>query len=720
MLEIKFTQEMCLVGIKKMKNIDKKISIIIPCYNVEKYVEECLDSILNQSFKNVEIICVDDGSTDGTLKILKTYEKKHKNVKVLTQKNKSAGAARNNGLKVATGEFVLFMDSDDFLQPSALQILIELTKKESADIYFFNFLMFDDITKEIKPQIQFKGYGNSIIVENEKVTYCKATFQNKKEFLTWSYVAPWNKLYNRKFVVDNKLKFDEIFSTNDRTFFFSSLVKSKEVVFLDACLINYRINNSGSLTGTYNQSKFINRKLAYESSLRFIDKEDALLNETFFKVTIADFVSFFQKTKASDKFKVFKDTLNFFKTIDVSNIKCIKANTDKSAFWYNFFIESDYLLDLEEKNIVPVVFATNEKYAPYLSVAIESLKSHINKDKFYDIYIFNTSLTDLTKQKLMTQSIDNVHIRIVDMNSLVNGLPLYAKSHFSVEMYYRILIPEVLWHYKKVLYLDCDICLLRDANDLYETNVEDYILSAIHNRLNEDMYKFVVNGLKIKPEEYFNSGILVMNTDNFKLNNIKSQCFDILAQYKKLPCPDQDILNLSCNGKVLYLDEFWNFQCQNSQYTTEYKYQNLKHINIIHYTTGNKPWNTKNLPLGEFFWKYAKETPFFESIISIYLESTLKLSIKTKEVSQDDNRNLINEKNQYKLKVKEKMTFGRFISFPFRSMGLFFKNWRLGGFKYACQENKTKFSYAINRLKKKVDANNNPIIVVKDKKNELK
>ena len=91
-----------------------KVSVILPVYNVEKYLKECLDSILNQTLQEIEVICVDDGSTDRSLEILREYEKKDKRVIVLTQENKGAGAARNKGLAIAKGEYLSFLDSDDF------------------------------------------------------------------------------------------------------------------------------------------------------------------------------------------------------------------------------------------------------------------------------------------------------------------------------------------------------------------------------------------------------------------------------------------------------------------------------------------------------------------------------------------------------------------------------------------------------------------------------
>ena len=111
-----------------------KISIIIPVYNVEKYLHECLDSIINQTFKDLEIICVDDGSTDKSSEILEEYEQKDKRFTVISQPNKGVSAARNRGMQQAKGKYIMFVDSDDYVHPRFYELLLQALKEEGADI----------------------------------------------------------------------------------------------------------------------------------------------------------------------------------------------------------------------------------------------------------------------------------------------------------------------------------------------------------------------------------------------------------------------------------------------------------------------------------------------------------------------------------------------------------------------------------------------------------
>ena len=114
-----------------------KISIIVPVYNVEKYLKECLDSLINQTLEDIEIICINDGSTDNSLAILEEYQKKDSRIKVFSQKNQGVSAARNLGIEKATGEYLTFLDSDDRLELNTCEILYKETIAKNSDFLFF-------------------------------------------------------------------------------------------------------------------------------------------------------------------------------------------------------------------------------------------------------------------------------------------------------------------------------------------------------------------------------------------------------------------------------------------------------------------------------------------------------------------------------------------------------------------------------------------------------
>nr|MCR5457865.1 glycosyltransferase [Clostridiales bacterium] len=201
------------------------VSVIIPVYNVEKYLRECMDSVLNQTLKDIEVICVDDGSTDGSLEILRAYESKDSRVKVYTQNNKFAGVARNNGFSHATGKYCIFLDSDDRFEKNLLQKTYKKAEKDQADIVAFNFDRFDEFGKVEK----------RIGVHTELLPKNKAVFSYKdcpEYIMSVVNPTPWTKLYRTSFIAENNLKYEEISTTNDITFASVSVAVAKRISYL--------------------------------------------------------------------------------------------------------------------------------------------------------------------------------------------------------------------------------------------------------------------------------------------------------------------------------------------------------------------------------------------------------------------------------------------------------------------------------------------------------
>ena len=123
-----------------------KVSILVPCYNVEKYLPQCLDSIVNQTLKDIEIIAINDGSTDSTLDIIKQYAKKDKRFVIIDKKNEGYGKSMNRGLDAATGEYIGIVESDDWVEPDAFETLYNMAKLNDADIAKADFVFFDNDT----------------------------------------------------------------------------------------------------------------------------------------------------------------------------------------------------------------------------------------------------------------------------------------------------------------------------------------------------------------------------------------------------------------------------------------------------------------------------------------------------------------------------------------------------------------------------------------------
>lgn len=209
-----------------------KISVIVPVYNVEKYVEECLESILNQSMKEIEIICINDGSTDSSLKFLNNYKKKYENIKIINQENGGLSNARNIGFSFSEGEYIFFIDSDDFFcDMNILETFYKKAKEKNLDFIEGNFnFYYSDKKKKIKAR---KNEVEEILVKGEE--RYRYLIENK---LYASVV--WNKLYKKDFLLKNKINFTEKILYEDVDFSYKVYHSAKKILCEGMPIINYR------------------------------------------------------------------------------------------------------------------------------------------------------------------------------------------------------------------------------------------------------------------------------------------------------------------------------------------------------------------------------------------------------------------------------------------------------------------------------------------------
>ena len=244
-----------------------KVSIIVPVYNVEKYLRECLDSILNQTMKEIELICVDDGSTDSSMEILREYEKKDSRVIVLTQQNRGAGAARNKGLEIAQGEYLSFLDSDDFFAPGLLEEAYRKCKSVGAEICIYQVLRYDDVTKETKFD---RGSFRREYAPNKNVfSYKDMPDHILDSFQNWA----WNKLISHELVKKNHIRFQEIFRTNDLLFVASCMVLAERITLLDEKLVYYRVGMKNNCQAT-NFKHPLDFLMAFYAVREFLEEKD--------------------------------------------------------------------------------------------------------------------------------------------------------------------------------------------------------------------------------------------------------------------------------------------------------------------------------------------------------------------------------------------------------------------------------------------------------------
>ena len=221
------------------------ISVIVPIYNAEKFLHYCIDSILNQSFVDFEILLVNDGSTDNSGKISDKYAEKDTRVKVIHKQNGGVSSARNAGIEAAQGEYICFVDSDDYLESNYLKELIETTKKYPD---------FDNVWCGFQTVEDYNGKNKeAVIAKNDTGISCYSLEDIMILHERWLDASPCNKLFNKRVVVNNNIKFPEDLSLGeDLLFNFEYLDSTKgKIVVINQPLYNYIRNGKESLDNKY-------------------------------------------------------------------------------------------------------------------------------------------------------------------------------------------------------------------------------------------------------------------------------------------------------------------------------------------------------------------------------------------------------------------------------------------------------------------------------------
>ena len=219
-----------------------KVSVIIPVYNAGKYLCQCLDSVVGQTLKGIEVVCVNDGSTDNSLNVLKNYQKKYGNIKIVDQKNGGVIAARIAGYKVATGEYISWVDADDFADKEMLSKLYEAAIKNDADVVYCNYNFYP--SEVINKQKWFNKYNGVV---------------------NWKFVmnntVQWNKIVKKELL--DQLDITKLFEIIGEGCYGLVLINAKNIIAIDECLYNYRVGHT-SLSSDFKNVKWY-KKVAERS-----------------------------------------------------------------------------------------------------------------------------------------------------------------------------------------------------------------------------------------------------------------------------------------------------------------------------------------------------------------------------------------------------------------------------------------------------------------------
>ncbi len=316
-----------------------KVSVIIPVYNVEEYLGECLNSVVNQTFEDIEIICVNDGSTDNSLEILNDYALRDNRIKVLTQENKRQGAARNLGMDKSSGVYVYFMDSDDYIDLNTIEKLYDNAVSNNSDIVVSKIARFTDDGDKIDYSIP----GFDFETQFKNVDFNDFTFNYKdiKQYVLNRSFAPWMKLFKKDFLLENNLQFKEHIAYEDVLYHVQTFLKADRISFSPNFFYYYRNNPTSTMNTSENGLdifKIVDFVQQYLIENDFMDE----FREEFDLFKVVQILNYIISTKSEEYFQ--KANIEFSK-IDFS------SNSLKDAFLENKFdlvINSDTLIDYIE------------------------------------------------------------------------------------------------------------------------------------------------------------------------------------------------------------------------------------------------------------------------------------------------------------------------------------------------------------------------------------
>ena len=581
-----------------------KVSVIIPVYNVEQYLRECLNSVIKQTLKEIEIICVDDGSTDNSLSILKEYAEKDHRITIITQKNLHAGVARNAGLAVAKGEYVSFLDSDDFFELNMLEEMYKKATKYKSDITICHVKMYEMNNETITNCLW--GLHDDIV--GKKDHFKTRDFADKIFQFNQGWV--WDKIYKRQFVKQKQLFFQNTRTSNDLLFCFLAFALSTKISIVEDYLLTHRLHRVNSLENSREKSY---KSICYAvlAVKRFLEKYNVynIYKQSFVNYVIGNFIWNYNTLK--EPYKTY--LLDYVKDT-YSNLlnDCKKFYNIENYKKFSSLVRTNSVPESYVKDSIPIFFATNKAYVKPLCTAINSLIAHANECNKYSLFIFHTELQYNDIALIEHRQTNNVRIKCINVSRYIDAAFSYTCAHYSREMYYRIIIANMFPEIDKAVYLDCDIVLQKDVGELYNIYIENYVIGAVINPVVNS--KDYIEKLGIDYKKYFNSGVLLINLKKFRDDAIMEQCVSLASKLNNLKFPDQDILNIVLNGKVKFLDVSWNYQWLFNTLNIELpeycrdEYEKAAHKpNIIHFSGSKKPWNGTINKFANIYYRYSDE-----------------------------------------------------------------------------------------------------------------
>ena len=559
----------------------EKITVIVPVYNVENYLEKCLDSLINQTYKNIEIIVINDGSTDNSGEICQEYAQKDNRIVYIEKENGGLSDARNVGLDKMTGSYVTFIDSDDWIEQDYIETLYKKIVEYQADIAVGNYYSYN----EDEETYYFHIYGDSYY---EKVYDNISIFENlyeSQEMKSFALISAWGKLYKAKLF--DYLRFDKGKLGEDGYFNQKMYLSVNKVVYLNKGLYAYR-QRSGSITNTWTE-KWMH----------------ALVDAMSERITLL----------ANMGYPLEKHLAVYRQMLEVSLANGQASGLSDTATYKEFEMKRTLLNQLsiqEQKEKKAIVLAANYAYVEQVITTIKSICYHNRSIRFY---LINSDFPNEWLKQL-NKRLEKFDSEIINCRVTSEQISRY-KTDISYTVFLRYFVADFVKE-DKALYLDCDLVVTKNLDDLFATDLQDYPLAAIRD----------FGGRAYFGREIFNAGVLLINNALWKQENITQKLIDLTNEWHdKVDQADQSILNMLFENKWLELD-FDNNHIVIHERFANYRFPNgQEYPGIIHYLSERKPWQVHAGQTYRDVWWYYHDMEWTELGKNHHLHSLKKLHL---------------------------------------------------------------------------------------------
>ena len=522
----------------------EKITIIVPVYNVEHYLDKCLDSLINQTYKNLEIIVINDGSIDNSGIICQEYAQKDNRIVYIEKENGGQSEARNMGLDRMTGSYVTFVDSDDWIELDYVEILYKKITEYQADIAVGNYYSFN----ETEGMYYFHIFGDSY---HEKVYDNVSIFENlyeSQEMKSFALISVWGKLYKADLV--KHLRFDIGKLGEDGYLNQKIYLLAEKTIYLNKGLYAYRQREGSS-------SRIWTEKWMH-----------ALVDAMSERITLL----------ANMGYPLEKHLAVYRQMLEVSLANGQASGLSDTATYKEFEMKRTLLNQLSiqnQKEKKAIVLAANYAYVDQVLTTIKSICYHNRSICFY---LINSDFPNEWIKQL-NKRLEKFDSEIINCRVTSEQISRY-KTDISYTVFLRYFVADFVKE-DKALYLDCDLVVTKNLDDLFATDLQDYPLAAIRD----------FGGRAYFGREIFNAGVLLIHNALWKQENMTQKLIDLTNEWHdKVDQADQSILNMLFENKWLELDFDYNHIVIHKQFTDYRLPVGQNYPAIIHYLSHRKPW----------------------------------------------------------------------------------------------------------------------------------